>query len=357
MTTDLVSSFPDRVREACGVGLEELRERVATCLAGRGPARDDLPLYRYLGYHLGVMELDGRALRSTGQGKGIRPMVCLCAATAVGGRARDALDAAAAVELTHEFSLIHDDIQDGDRLRRGRPTLWTLVGIPQAINAGDALFAIARSLLSAPGHACGPATALALCAVYDEACLRLAEGQQQDIAFESGTTVTEAAYLTMVRDKTGAILGAAASLGALAGGASAPTAARLLAYGEALGVAFQIQDDVLGLWGDPMLTGKPSGNDLRRGKRSLPVLRGLAHPEIGGQLAERLGSTEPWDDDETSAWLGRLEEAGCRRQSEAAAMERAQVARDLLGEAELDPSSPATLLLLGLTRAAIERDR
>ena len=357
MTTDLVADFPDRVKGACGVGLAELRQRVAACLAGRGTARDALPVYRYLSYHLGLAELDGQAVSGGVQGKGIRPMVCLCAATAVGGRAADALDAAAAVELTHEFSLIHDDIQDGDRLRRGRPTLWTQVGVPQAINAGDALFAIARSLLSAPGHACEPATALALCAVYDEACLRLAEGQQQDIAFESGAAVTESAYLSMVRDKTGAILGAAAALGALAGGASPATAARLLAYGEALGVAFQIQDDVLGLWGDPLLTGKPAGNDLRRGKRSLPVLRGLAHPGIGGELAARLAGPDEWSDGETGSWLQRLEAAGCRAAAEATAGEQAQVARELLAEAGLDASSPATQLLQGLTRAAIDRDR
>lgn len=354
---DLVASFPDRVSAACGLGLVELRQRVAACLQGRGADRDGLAVYRYLSYHLGLTDLAGHPSPEAGLGKGIRPMVCLCAATAVGGKAADALDVAAAIELTHEFSLIHDDIQDGDRLRRGRPTLWAEVGIAQAINAGDALFAIARSLLSAADPPFGASTALAICALYDEACLRLAEGQQQDIAFEAGAPVSEPAYLQMVRDKTGAILGAAAALGALAGGAARDTAARLAAYGDALGVAFQIQDDVLGLWGDPRLTGKPAGNDLRRRKRSLPILRGLAHPSLGPVLAERLARPDAWDDRDTEGWLGRLEDAGCRAEAESAAKERAVEAERLLAEAGLDLASAAGRLLVGLTRAAVERDR
>lgn len=350
----VLAAFSDRVRAACGVGLDEVLAHAAASLAGRGKGRDDLAVYRYLAYHLGITDLDGSPLHAATRGKGIRPMVCLCTAAAVGGDAAKALAVATAVELTHEFSLIHDDIQDGDRLRRGRPTLWTLVGAAQAINAGDALFAIARSLLSAADRGYDDATAVALSACYDEACLRLAEGQQQDIGFEAGDPVTDAAYLRMVRDKTGALLGAAAAMGALAGGAAGTVAAALGDFGEAVGVAFQIHDDVLGLWGDPERTGKPAGNDLRRRKRSLPILRGLGHPDLGPDLAARLVDERPLDDAETAVWLDRLEAGGCRQASISAAREAADQALSLLAELDLAPE-PARLLA-ALTRASVERD-
>ena len=353
--TAVLAAFSAQVRAACGVGLDEVVARTAASLGGRGSPRDDLAVYRYLSYHLGLTDLDGGPLPTAARGKGIRPLVCLCAAAAVGGDAANAVGVAAAVELTHEFSLIHDDIQDGDRLRRGRPTLWTQVGVAQAINAGDALFAIARALLTAPDRAYDDATAVALAAAYDEACLRLAEGQQQDIGFETGAPVTDAAYLRMVTDKTGALLGAAAAMGALAGGAEAAVAAGLGRFGETVGVAFQIHDDVLGLWGRPERTGKPAGNDLRRRKRSLPILRGLAHPDIGDELAARLADERPLDDDETSTWLDRLEAAGCREAAAAEALAAAAEALDLLQAMNLRPE-PAELLR-GLTRAAVERDR
>lgn len=350
----VLAAFSAQVRAVCGVGLDEVLGRVAASLGGRGAIRDDLAVYRYLAYHLGLADLDGVPLAGAARGKGIRPMVCLCTAAAVGGDAAKALSVAAAVELTHEFSLIHDDIQDGDRLRRGRPTLWTLVGAAQAINAGDALFAIARSLLSAPDRGYDDRTAVALSARYDEACLRLAEGQQQDIGFESGDPVTDAAYLRMVRDKTGALLGAAAAMGALAGGASGTVAAALGDFGEAVGVAFQIHDDVLGLWGDPVRTGKPAGNDLRRRKRSLPILRGLGHPVLGADLTTRLDDDRPLDDAETAAWLDRLEAGGCREAATAAARAAADQALSLL--ADLDLAAEPARLLAALTRASVERD-
>lgn len=351
----VLAAFSEQVRATCGVGLDEVLARAAAGLGGRGRPRDDLAVYRYLSYHLGLLDLDGRALGAAVRGKGIRPLVCLCAAAAVGGAAADAVGVAAAVELTHEFSLIHDDIQDGDRLRRGRPTLWTLVGVAQAINAGDALFAIARALLTAADRRYDDATAVALSACYDEACLRLAEGQQQDIGFETGAAVSDEAYLRMVADKTGALLGAAAAMGALAGGADAATAATLGRFGETVGVAFQIHDDVLGLWGHPEQTGKPAGNDLRRRKRSLPILRGLAHPDIGTALAARLADERPLDDDETTAWLARLEACGCRDAATTEALASAARAQGMLAAMDLRPE-PAGLLG-ALTRAAVTRDR
>ena len=167
--------------------------------------------------------------------------------------------------------------------------------------------------------------------------------------------MTDQAYLMMVRDKTGALLGAAAAMGALAGGADADVAARLGDFGEAVGVAFQIHDDVLGLWGLPGLTGKPAGNDLRRRKRSLPVLRGLAHPELGAPLAARLADEGPFSDEETALWLDRLESCGCRGAATDAAQEAAEGALVLLKAVDLR-AQPAALLA-ALTRASVERDR
>jgi geranylgeranyl diphosphate synthase type I len=205
-------------------------------------------------------------------------VLTLLCCEASGGDWRTALPAAAAVELLHNFSLIHDDIEDSDPLRRGRPTVWKVWGTAQAINAGDALYTIAHMALSGLSDYTIPVELiLATRQRFDRACLVLTQGQHLDLGFEARASVTEAEYLHMVYGKTAALIEAACGLGALVYGSD--LVSHYEDFGRALGLAFQIQDDLLGIWGDPQLTGKPAGNDLRNHKKSLPVAYALDRSE------------------------------------------------------------------------------
>ncbi len=331
--------------------LAAVHDRMRAMLAA--PPDGRAGLYRWLGYHLGWVDADGKP--ATGRrGKGIRPRLCLTACQAVGGDPRRALGAAAAIELTHEFSLVHDDIQDGDRQRRGRPALWTLFGIPQAINAGDALFVLARRAISDDGGELTPDVVVDLVRRYDRACLRLAEGQYLDIAFETADRVDVGDYLVMVNGKTGALLGAAAGLGARAGGAPPAIADAFARYGEALGAAFQMQDDVLGLWGDPEQTGKPAGNDLARRKKSLPLVLALSDPALGPDLARLYAAAEPPDAATVAAWVERIAAAGYREKCAALAERYAADALSALAGLDLAPGPRR--MLADLARQAVARD-
>jgi geranylgeranyl diphosphate synthase type I len=218
------------------------RFRVPTDAALRRSVRGaDGLLGEMIRHHLGWED-------SAGTGKALRPVLCLLVCEAWRGRAQPAVDAAAAVELVHNFSLIHDDIQDRDRTRRHRPTVWARFGTPQAINAGDALLALAqRTILGASPSSRRQRAAAALA----WATARMVAGQVLDLAHEGR-------------------LGG--GLGAICGGAPARAAVTARRAGEAIGLAFQIRDDVLGIWGDPAKTGKPRASDLNRRKATYPVL-------------------------------------------------------------------------------------
>jgi geranylgeranyl diphosphate synthase type I len=227
-------------------------------------------VYELAAYHLGWRDESGRAVDGGG-GKMLRPLICVTGAAGYGD-ARNALDAACAIELLHAFSLVHDDIEDGDVRRRHRPTLWALHGMPLALNAGDALFALAYRTLHGAIDLLAPEAALAALRIFDEACLRMIEGQHADLEFESLAAVSLDDYLAMSAGKTGALLGASLGLGALFGGAPACDVDRLLEAGREAGLAFQAVDDALAVWGDAARTGKAVGNDVARGKKSLPAL-------------------------------------------------------------------------------------
>jgi len=225
-----------------------------------------------LTYHLGW---EGEGAGPEAQGKRIRPMMVLLCAAASGADWKAALPAAAAVELLHNFSLIHDDIQDNSPLRRGRKTVWVRWGIAQAINAGDVMFTQAFSALHRLAETVSPAAALEAHQVLQETCLRLTEGQYLDIAYESCPVIPMEDYWPMVGGKTSALLGCCAELGALAAGVNEARRAAFREFGYKLGLAFQVQDDWLGIWGDAALTGKSTESDLVSGKKTLPVLIGL----------------------------------------------------------------------------------
>ncbi len=227
-------------------------------------------VYDLVAYHLGWVDADGNPAEASG-GKLVRPLLCLAAARGYGDE-RVALDAAVAIELLHAFSLVHDDIEDGDTERRHRPTLWTLRGVPLAINAGDSLFALAHRVLIDAVASLAASEGLLALRIFVEAALRMIEGQHHDLEFEARPSVSLDEYLRMTSAKTGALIGASLALGGVFGGAPERDIGVLRDAGVAIGVAFQAVDDALGVWGDARRTGKAVGNDLARGKKSLPVV-------------------------------------------------------------------------------------
>ncbi|MET9683760.1 polyprenyl synthetase family protein [Streptomyces coeruleorubidus] len=263
-------------------------------------------------YSFGWCEVGGAPAVASG-GKGVRQALAVLGAEAAGASGRDGVAAAVAVELVHAFSLLHDDIMDGDADRRRRPAVWKAYGTGPAVLAGDALFALAVETLAAqPGGAAAVRT-------LSVALGDLVRGQADDLLFaERPWTGPERVrpdeYRTMAEHKTGSLLGCAAALGAVLGGAAPETAAALDRVGRHLGIAFQIVDDVLGIWGDPQVTGKPVHGDLRERKKTFPVLVALGSAH-GDRLAALL---EAGDDPGAAAEL--IERAGAR----AAAMAEAR---------------------------------
>jgi geranylgeranyl diphosphate synthase type I len=241
-------------------------------------------LRRVAMYHFGWEQADGTPAAGAA-GKAIRPALVLAAARAVGGDQQPAVRAAVAVELAHNFTLLHDDVIDEDPTRRHRATAWTVFGTADAIIAGDALLALALRLLAEDRHpaSAGASERLAACVI------ELCAGQQADCAFEERAPheVSLQECLDMATAKTGALLGCACALGALYAGAGEEEAAAMEAFGREAGLAFQLIDDLIGIWGDPARTGKPAGADLVAHKKSLPVVAALASgTPAGAELAE-----------------------------------------------------------------------
>jgi geranylgeranyl diphosphate synthase type I len=242
-------------------------------------------------YHLGWVDTNFLPTTSN-PGKFLRPTLLLLAYEAAGvwGLAKEpaadqiapylrrALPAAAAVELTHNFTLIHDDIEDGDTERRHRPTLWNVWGVPQAVNTGDGMFALARlTLWKVLDEGVEGEIAARLGAVLDQACLTLSEGQYLDISFEQRLDISVAMYLDMISRKTAALMSSAAEMGARLGTRDGKTIDRLRSFGRAMGIAFQIRDDMLGVWATTTESGKTPAGDIYRRKKSLPILHALEH--------------------------------------------------------------------------------
>lgn len=228
------------------------------------------------GHHFGWWNERGEPIEADA-GKAIRPALALLSAEAVGGIPSAAVPVAAAVELVHSFSLLHDDVMDGDRTRRHRPTTWAAFGVGAAILGGDALLTLAFDVVASSGHPAVTQGMQELSAAVQD----LVHGQSADIAFESRVDVDLSECLTMAEHKTGALFGVACGLGALYAG-RADLVAPLRAFGLRLGLAFQVVDDLLGIWGDPETTGKPVYADLRRRKKSLPVVAALTSGTAAG---------------------------------------------------------------------------
>ena len=305
-----------------------------------------------LQYHMGWVDESGQAINNASGGKRVRPVLTLLVCEAVGGDPHPARPAAAAVELIHNFSLLHDDIEDGSPTRRGRPTAWTIWGSAQAINAGDTLFTLAFLAiprLTPPGS--DPALTNRMWPILGDICLELTRGQHLDMSFETRDGVTTDEYLHMIRGKTAALLAGSALLGAMAGEADEPTLDHYRAFGESLGLAFQVIDDTLDIWGDPELTGKEPAVDIRQRKKTLPVLYGLARSD---ELRALYAQEESFSEAEVERAVALLGEIGARTYAEDLAR---QYTRDTLDSLEAaQPDGPTGECLHQLVHTLLHRD-
>ena len=237
----------------------------------------DTKLHNMLAYHMGWL---GQPTHLVARGKRIRPLLVLLTCSTAGGDWMQALPAAVAVELVHNFSLLHDDIEDKSHLRRGRPTVWKKWGIPQAINAGDAMFILAHLQLLHLSEKLTHSSTLHAMEILQRACLQLTQGQYMDLSFEKRDDVTIDDYWAMINNKTAALISASTELGALSAFCDAQVCDAYRNFGRSLGLAFQVQDDFLGIWGDAALTGKSNQSDLITKKITLPILFGLSNSVI-----------------------------------------------------------------------------
>jgi geranylgeranyl diphosphate synthase type I len=310
-------------------------------------------LFGWMRYHLGWEDAEGRGTDAPA-GKMLRPTALLLAHEICGGDAAQAVSAAAAVELIHNFSLLHDDVEDVSETRRGRATLWTFAGLAQAINTGDGMYTVARLAMYRLLDAGLPAARVVdAMREIDEACLRLVHGQSLDIDFERRREVSRDEYLEMTAGKTAAMFASPFATGAILAGAPPASVEAFRRFGHHVGLAFQAVDDVLGIWGDPAVTGKPVGDDLRQRKMTLPVIEALA---AGGEVTERIAAVyaEEGARDEDVASLSSLSaRAGGRAATEDLARQQVRTGLDALRAA--GSGGDATALCAEFAAAAIGR--
>ena len=278
------------------------------------------PMYDMLRYHLGWVDRRGQPAQQP-SGKALRPTLCLLACESTRTDPHTVLPAAAAIEMVHNFSLIHDDIQDDDQERHHRPTVWALWGKPQAINAGTAMRVLASlTLLRLVDRGVSVQQQLRALRLMDESCLRLIEGQYLDISFESRIDIVVRDYLSMIEGKTATLMACSLEMGAMLGSGDERTIEALRAYGLNLGFAFQIRDDVLGIWGEEEKTGKPVGSDIRRRKKSFPIVFALEKAEGKARTElERIYRDKSSMDGAVATVLDILDQVRAGRESQALA--------------------------------------
>lgn len=292
-----------------------------------------------MAYQFGYVDEHLRPLDVSG-GKRFRPILCLTACEGVGGTVDQALTVAASIEILHNFSLVHDDIEDRDATRRHRATVWKVWGEAQGINVGDGMFAVAgRAILDAPTD---PATVLDIARRFGDTARTLTEGQYLDMQFESRPDVQAEEYADMVSKKTGSLIEFSLWAGARLGGARVETLNAVLDFGRELGKAFQIHDDIAGIWALQDRTGKEPGKDLQNRKKTLPVLLAAEHArEPFRRVLAAYVRSEPC---EIAQVMDALEGTQARTYAEervSAHLDRAELA---IAEADLKPSHVATLL-------------
>lgn len=300
-------------------------------------------LYGMLQYHHGW--LDGNLEPAQADsGKRIRPLLCLLSCEALGGDAEAALPLAAAIELLHSFSLVHDDIQDNSPLRRHRATVWALWGAAQAINVGDLLYASANRSLLAVRERVPPETALILIERFQATCVRLCEGQYLDMDFETRAAVSRDQYLAMIERKSAELIAYATWSGAVAAGVDSGRAEQMDAFGRQLGLGFQIQDDVLGIWGTEEETGKSVSSDILSAKKTLPWVHALETlPEAEASALTAIYRLPTRDEALVARARDLIERSGAREQCSALAQGHYAKALDSLRAARPLPG-PASAL-------------
>jgi geranylgeranyl diphosphate synthase, type I len=306
------------------------------------------PFHEMLTYHMGW---SGEGAGPEAAGKRIRPLLVLLSAAGCGADWQSTLPAAAAVELVHNFSLVHDDIQDNSDKRRGRPTTWVKWGMPMAINVGDALFVMSTQAMMDLKENYEPETIVRAAEILHNTCLELTRGQFLDMSYEARTDLGVEDYWPMIAGKTAALLSACCHIGALLGGADDIRQDAYRAFGHYLGLAFQVQDDILGIWGDEILTGKSAASDLIEGKNSLPVLAGLG---ANGRFAARWkqGAIRAEEVQELARLLAS--EGGYETAAEAA---KQMTDLALMSLREADPQGAAGDALFELTDRMLKRNQ
>lgn len=312
------------------------------------------PFHEMLTYHMGWT---GEGAGPEATGKRIRPLLVLLTTASCGvdysssTTWQSALPAAAAVELVHNFSLVHDDIQDNSPKRRGRDTVWTKWGMPMAINAGDALFVMSNQAIIDLKENYPAEIVVKTAELLHNTCLDLTRGQYLDMAYEERKDLSVEDYWPMISGKTSALLIACCQIGALLGGADEEKQEAYRSYGHYLGLAFQVQDDILGIWGDEKLTGKSAASDLVEGKNSLPVLAGLRKK---GKFAERWaqGSIKPDEVEDVARLLASEDGYGFAKE---ASIQMTDMAINSLREA--DPQGEAGEELFELTNKLLNREQ
>ena len=306
-----------------------------------------LPFYEMLTYHMGW---SGEGVNPETTGKRIRPLLMLLTCASCGTDWHRALPAAASIELIHNFSLAHDDIQDGSDLRRGRLTVWKKFGMGQAINVGDALLILAHQELLNTRDIFPSEVVCQIVEIMDGACLALSGGQFLDISYETSTALSLEDYWKMVIGKTATLLSVCTQVGAILGGATDEDQENYRSFGHYLGLAFQVQDDYLGIWGDPALTGKSTESDLVMGKKTLPVIYGLTKK---GPFARRWanGSINPM---EAGSLAIQLAEEGAKLHTQEVADQMTDLALQSLRAAR--PQGEAGEALFELSNLLLNRE-
>ncbi|GAA4594686.1 family 2 encapsulin nanocompartment cargo protein polyprenyl transferase [Planotetraspora phitsanulokensis] len=316
----------------------EARELVEPVLRDAVARLDPLSA-RVAAYHLGWTDASGR--RTEGGGKALRPALAVLSARAAGGDEERCLPVAAAVELVHAFSLLHDDVMDRDPTRRHRPAAWTVFGESAAILTGDALLALAQELVL---DETDPARTRAARSLLT-ATRRLIAGQGLDLDFERRDDVDLEECRRMSADKTGALLACACSIGAIAAGAPQRLVTALASFGAETGLAFQLVDDLLGIWGSPETTGKPVLSDLRSRKKTLPVVAALTGGTAAGDaLAALLATPGPLTETDLREAARLVDEAGGRDWAETEAKHRLDTAERHLARADMPAAVRAEFL-------------
>ncbi len=310
------------------------------------------PFHEMLTYHMGWTG-DGAGPDATG--KRIRPLMVLLTVAACEDTGNTewlrATPAAAAVELVHNFSLVHDDIQDNSEKRRGRTTTWKIWGAPMAINVGDALFVMSNQAIMDLREHYPAETVTQAATVLHNTCLDLTRGQFLDMSYEERNDLGVEDYWPMVAGKTAALLSACCHIGSILGGADESKQDAYRSFGHALGMAFQVQDDILGIWGDEAITGKSAASDLLEGKKSLPVLHGLGQ---GSQFAERWAKG-PIKPSEVEEMANLLANEGAYEATYALSEQMTTLALNNLREA--DPKGDAGEALFELANKLLKREQ